>query len=194
MTTSTFKKGGKVERWEKALHNPQAALKQIGVLMVAESQQSFRDQKHGRDKWKGRAPINVYGIISDFAKGSTPPARRFETRPVLKDTGRLSNSIAFKLSGGNTVEVGTNLSYAGVHQHGGAIESETISKSVQSALNKWLKPKDKSLKRNLGWLLNKKFTGEKLKGEVEARPFVGITKQTIQDVHEVIGVKIMEVK
>ena len=192
MTKTSFKKGAKLERWEKALQNPQKALKQIGVLMVAESQASFRDQQFGRKKWKGRAPVNVFGIIADFSKGSTPPARRFQTRPALKDTGRLSGSISYKVSG-LAVEVGTNLDYAGVHQFGGQVESEKITKSVQQALSKWLKPKDKGLKESLGWILNKKFTGETIKGQVPARPFVGISKQTIEDVREVVGVEILEV-
>lgn len=192
MSKVNFKKGAKLERWEKALQNPQKALKQIGVLMVAESQASFRDQRFGRKKWKGRAPVNVFGIIADFSKGSTPPARRFQTRPALKDTGRLSGSISYKVSG-LAVEVGTNLDYAGVHQFGGQVESEKITKSVQQALSKWLKPKDKGLKESLGWILNKKFTGETIKGQVPARPFVGISKQTIEDVREVVGVEILEV-
>ena len=194
MTKTTFKKGAKIERWEKALQSPKKALKQIGVLMVAESQDAFKDQKHGREKWEGRAPVNVYGIIADFSKGGKPPARRFQTRPALKDTGRLSGSISFKVGGSTTVEVGSNLDYAGTHQFGGKIESQPITKSLRRALWKWLKPKDKSLKKSLGWLLNKKFTGETLKGEVPARPFVGITKSTIADVREVVGVNILEVK
>ena len=193
MTKTTFKKGAKVARWEKALQNPQKTLKQIGFLMVEESQESFRDQKHGRKKWEGRAPVNVYGIIADFSKGSKPPSRRFQTRDALVDTGRLKGSITPKVMG-MTVEVGTNLDYASVHQFGGKIESEVITKSLRKSLWKWLKPKDKSLKASLGWLLNKKFTGETLKGEVPARPFVGITKQTIADVREQIGVNILEVK
>lgn len=194
MTKATFVKGAKMERWEKALENPQKALKQIGVLMVAESQRSFREQQHGRNKWKSRSDVNVFGIISDFSTGSKPPQRRFERRPALKDTGRLAGSIAFKVNGRASVEVGTNLDYASVHNFGGAVESEPITKSVQRALNKWLKPKDKGLKLRLGFLLNKKLTGETLKGEVPARPFVGITKETIEDVREVVGVEIMEVR
>tara|TARA_R110002012_G_scaffold32753_2_gene96350 strand:- start:766 stop:1347 length:582 start_codon:yes stop_codon:yes gene_type:complete len=191
MTKVNFKQGAKMERWEKALQNPQKALKQIGVLMVAESQASFRDQQFGRKKWKGRAPVNVFGIIADFSKGSTPPKRRFQTRKALIDTGRLKGSISYKVSG-SVVEVGTNLDYAGVHQFGGQVESEKITKSVQQALSKWLKPKDKGLKESLGWILNKKFTGETIKGQVPARQFVGITKQTRQDIAYEVGVLIME--
>lgn len=194
MTKATFKKGAKLERLEKNLGNPSGALKQIGALMVAESQRSFREQKHGRDKWEPRSDVNVFGIIADFAKGGTPPARRFERTPALKDTGRLSNSVAFKVHGRTTVSVGSTLDYAGVQHHGGTVESERITGSVRRALWKWLKPKDKSLKARLGWLLNAKYRDETLKSEVPARPIVGITKSTIEDVREVVGVEIMEVR
>lgn len=193
ITNQDFKQGAKMDRWIKALENPHKALKQIGALMVAESQSAFRNQQFGRDKWLPRSSVNVFGIISDFSKGSTPPQRRFESRPALRDTGRLSSSITFKVSG-SVVEVGTNLDYAKVHQHGGEVESKKISKAVQQSLWRWLKPKGKGLKQSLGWLLNKKFTGETLKTQVPKRPFVGITKQTMEDVREVVGVEIMEVK
>ena len=195
MTRATFEKGAKLERWERNFQNPRNALKQIGALMVAESREAFREQKHGRDRWKPRSDVNVFGIIKDFAGGATaPPARRFERRPALSDTGRLKQSIAFKVFGRSVVEVGTNLPYAKVHQEGGAVKSEKITKGVQEALWKWLKKKDKTLKRRLGFLLNKKFRGKFLEGEVPKRPFVGITKQTRADVLEVVGLRILEVR
>ena len=99
MTRAGFKKGAKIERWEAALKNPKKALTQIGALMVSESQRAFRAQKFGKDVWQERAVPNIYGIISDFHRGvSNPPKRRFEPRPALTDTGRLSKSIAFKVA------------------------------------------------------------------------------------------------
>jgi phage gpG-like protein len=189
-----FRKGRKLERLERKVADPQEALKQIGALMVAESQRSFKLQQFGNKKWDARAPINVYGIIADFADGKrTPPNRRFESRPALRDTGRLASSIAFVVKG-NTVEVGTNLDYASVHNFGGEIESKTITKDVQSLLSAWLQRKGKEMRSRLGWLLSPERTGTKLKGEVSARRFVGITPKTIKDVKRAIGVHIMEVK
>jgi hypothetical protein len=78
--------------------------------MVAESQQSFRDQRFGSDAWEPRAPVNVFAIIADFHAGKkSPPQRRFESRPALRDTGRLAQSISWKLVGTDVVEVGSNL-------------------------------------------------------------------------------------
>ena len=188
-----FEKGAKIERWEKNLDSPDVALRQVGALMVAESQRSFRDQKFGEDAWAPRGKINVFGIIADFYEGKkSPPARRFESRPVLRDTGRLAASISFRMAGVDIVEVGSNLPYAPVLHHGGEIESKPINEQVRTALNEWLKSKGRPYRKQLGWLLNKKYEGKTLKGKVPPRPIVGITKQTIEDVKEAVAVKIME--
>ena len=188
-----FEKGAKIERWEKNLDSPDVALRQVGALMVAESQRSFRDQKFGEDAWAPRGKINVFGIIADFYEGKkSPPARRFESRPVLRDTGRLAASISFRMAGVDIVEVGSNLPYAPVLHHGGEIESKPINEQVRTALNEWLKSKGRPYRKQLGWLLNKKYEGKTLKGQVPPRPIVGITKQTIEDVKEAVAVKIME--
>lgn len=195
MVRATFKRGAKVARWERKLDNPTAALKQIGALMLAESQGAFKRQRFGKVAWKPRGVPNVFGIIADLHKGSKePPKRRFEPRPALRDTGRLSGSISFKLKGKNSIEVGSNLPYASVHQKGGKVESMPVTEKVQKALWKWLKNKGSAWKDDLGWLLNKKFRNKKLEGTVPARPFVGITRLTRRDVKEVVGVSIMEAK
>lgn len=194
--TEEFEKGAKIERIESKLANPEAALRQVGALMVAESQRAFRDQKFGEQAWDARkGKINVFGIIADFYEGKkSPPARRFESRPVLRDTGRLAASIAFRMAGVDVVEVGSNLPYAPVLHHGGEIESKPINQQVRDALAAWLKSKGRGYRKQLGWLLNKKFEGKTLKGRVPARPIVGITPQTIEDVREAVAVKIMEAK
>jgi len=194
MASKEFDEGDKMRRFKTNLANPGAALKQIGAFMVSESQRSFKLQKFGKTGWRERAPINVFGIISDFHAGKkAPPNRRFDTRPALRDTGRLAQSIAFKVSG-DTVTVGSNLPYAGVHQHGGPVESLPITQAVQTALGKWLQGKGSELQEKLGPLLSPSKTGKTLKMEVPARPFVGVTKQTEADILEAIGVKIFEVK
>jgi phage gpG-like protein len=195
VSSVTFRKGEKVRRIEKHLDRPKAALKQIGAMLVAESQQAFQRQRLTKKRWDARAPINVFGIISDFAMGrKKPPARRFDRRPALVDTGRLRSSIAFKVVGSKAVDVGTNLPYASAHQYGKRVDSEIITKDVQELLWKWLRGQGKQYKKDLGWLLNKKYTGTKLSMMVPKRPFVGVTARTRRDVKKAIGVHIMEVK
>ena len=189
-----FDPGDKVRRWQVNLKNPAKALKQVGALMVSESQKAFTDQRFGQEQWEPRSPINVFGILADFHAGKkTPPARRFESRPALKDTGRLGNSIAFQVSG-DTVTVGSNLPYAGVHHTGGEVESVPLSEQVQHALGEWLlKIDDDTIFNRLAPLINKRRRGDTLKMQVPERRLVGITKQTIADIKEVVGVEIMEV-
>lgn len=191
---ATFTKGAKLERIEKKLDGPAIALKQIGALMVAESQASFKAQEFGGERWRERAEINVFGIIADFHSGkASPPKRRFQSSPALRDTGALAKSIAFVVKG-DTVEVGTNLHYAAVHLTGGEVESKPITGKVRRLLWKWLKKQNTELKRRLGWLLNSKFRDKTLKTEVPARKFVGVTPKTIKTVGKIVGVSIMEVE
>ena len=193
MAGAGFRKGAKIERFEAALANPTKALKQIGALMVAESQEAFVNQRFGKHVWPPRGAINVFGIISDFANDRLPPNRRFQTRPALSDTGALLGSIKDRISG-NTVIVGSNKEYADKHHRGLETESEEITDDVARALWKWLKGGGSEYKRQLGWLLNRKFRNTKLKMTLPKRPIVGITDQTLADVEETIGVAIFEVR
>lgn len=191
----TFKKGEKIARIEKKLRDPHVALDQIGVLMVAESQRAFKQQEFNGQKWDERAPVNVFGIIADFKGGAnSPPKRRFERRPVLIDKGAtgLRGSIVHAVKG-DTVEVGTAKSYAAVHMTGGTVESETFTSAIRRKLWRWLKKQSPELKKQMGWLMNKKFVDTKLKATVPARPFLGITAETRKTVRKIVGVEIMEV-
>jgi len=208
------KKGRKIQRWEKALDNPQKALKQVGIMMVAESQRAFVEQKFGGQPWRERAVPNVMGIIADFAAGRTKPkARRFDARPALMDTGALAKSISYRIISADTVEVGTNLPYAPTLHSGGKVQSETITEKVQDALAKWLKSQRNAIGRKtkdgrtkeqkadrvavledkLGWLLDKAIRGKKLEMDVPKRRMVGVTKQTKKDIRQIVKVAIFEV-
>lgn len=189
----TFKPGAKIERIEKNLDGPARALKQIGALMVSESQRAFKDQAFGDKRWRPRAEVNLFGIIADFHAGkSTPPKRRFQTRPALRDTGALARSIAFQVKG-NVVEVGTVMHYAEVHNEGGTVESKPLTDKVRELFGNWLSKQGLSMRRRLGWVLGEEYRGEKLKAEVPARQFIGVTPATLKTVDKIIGVSIMEV-
>lgn len=113
-------KGAKVTRLERTTGGDvRPALEAAGAIMVAQAQRAFREQKKGRFRWPERQTPNLAGILSDLARGVTPPARRSQGRPANVDTGKLRNSITFRVSG-NAVEVGTTVSYATKVQQGGA--------------------------------------------------------------------------
>lgn len=195
MARATFKPGAKFKRWSVAVDDPRRALKQIGALIVSESQEAFKTQQLGKDKWDERGVPNVYGIIADFHMGkAAPPKRRFESTPALMDTGALKKSIAMRVVSRRVIAVGTKLPYAGVLHKGGPIKSLPITESVQELLQRWLEKKGSAWRDDLEWLLSPDWTGEQLEGEVSARPIVGITKRTIADVKKIVGVEIMEAK
>ena len=181
-------------RIDNMLQNPTKVLKQVGALIVSHTQRNFRDQSFDGEPWEPRAPVNVYGILADFAAGkSRPPARRFQRSPVLEDTGRLAQSVTYEVTSTKTIRVGTNVPYAAVHQTGGAVESETITRELRERFWAWLKNEQPAIKRQLGWVLNKKFLDTKLQGEVPARPFLGVTKELSDAARKLVGVTIAEV-
>ena len=62
-----------------------------------------------------------------FVSGRSPygepwPPLRFRSGQPLRDTGRLMNSITYRV-GKNHVEIGTNVCYAPVHQYGATIKA-----------------------------------------------------------------------
>lgn len=47
---------------------------------------------------------------------------RHSNHKMLQDSGRLLDSITYRLAGSDGVQIGTNLLYASAHQHGGTIQ------------------------------------------------------------------------
>jgi phage gpG-like protein len=188
---------------QKLAHPPPDLLANIGKLIVATSQQAFDDQGLGEFKWAPRYPrqsspkVNIAGIVEDFRKGVNPPVRRFEDRPALVDVGTLSGRLTYRVIDDLTVEAGSYLPYAGVHQHGGE-SRQTIDATVRANLATWLKTKRRSHKRKvrkgeresgqepfskkLGFL----FREDELVTQIGARPFVGITPELQVDIRRTI--------
>ena len=82
------------------------AFREIGTGIVDEARLGFKESK------------DPYGTPWQRLKASTIKRRRKGSSQPLLDTGRLRNSIAFRLVG-NGVEVGTSVRYAAIHQFGG---------------------------------------------------------------------------
>lgn len=192
MPKKEFEPGRKYRRIKGVLDDPRPILTKIGVIMVAESQEAFVKQQFGEDVWRPRRVPNLFGILNDIANNKTPPKRRFDARPALKDTGDMARKIDKRLIGNFVVEVGSNQPYAALMHHGGTSKSVVLSDRVRAALWAWLKKGGRKYRKELGWVLNRKFRGKQLTAEIPPRPFVGLTRQTIADVHEIVGVTIRE--
>lgn len=194
MATGEYTRGAKLERFSRGLESPSKALEVIGILGVSLTQRAFDDQRLGNVQWRPRRVPNIFGIIRDFAEGKKkPPTRRWDPLPALRDTGRLYQSIAHRIVSDDTVQIGTNLDYASVHQFGGDSESETITPTMQQAIAEWLRKEDPQTNVELGWLTNPKFAGSRLKAKIPARPFVGWTDELFDIVVEAVGEQIFEV-
>lgn len=141
---------GLTAKLRAALDDPSTLMKQLGALMVAQSQKAFADSRMGEHEWDRRYPnmgegdnfVNIAGIVSDFAQGKEPPGRRFQARPPLLDTGFLrrtlkDRSTSLHLMNTHQVEVGTTVPYAAAHQWGGQTE-QFITDTVRENLKKFL--------------------------------------------------------
>lgn len=187
---SGFEEGSQFRALRETIENPRGILTSIGALLVARSQKAFREQKMGDDRWAPRMNPNVPGIIADFTRGGTPPARRFTSQPVLQDTGRLRGSMAWQVVSRKAVEAGSNLPYAEALHTGGESESLPITETVQRRLWKWLRPKPRELKRQLGWMLNESVRDTTLTIRHPERPIVGLPDDLTQTIEELLGVTV----
>ena len=92
---------------QKRTGNIKPAMEGIGQILVSNTQQRFVDQVDPDDlPWKELSAVTL--------------ARRRKAgsgAQILRDTGRLASGITYKVVGG-TVELGTNVVYAGTHQFG----------------------------------------------------------------------------
>lgn len=154
--------------------------------MAAGSERAFLDQRFGSFAWPERYPnqsepfINIAGAVSDFARGmSRPLSRRFDRRPALSDTGTLANSITSQLVGLDSVEVGTTVEYASIHQSGG-VSIMKIDQATKKRMNKWLFTVEGEPYRGKMLILVQPNSTQ-LDTVVAQRPFVGITDEIETD-------------
>jgi len=213
--SASYDVGSRVRGIAALLAKPETLLKQFGTLIALRAQRAFKDQKRGTFRWKDRAVPNVPGILSDIRRGKNPPARRFESRPAVVDTGHLAGSIAFRVTGAKTVEVGTVVPYASTQQYGGEVDIP-IDMDLKSKIRAFLKKQDRKAqnmarrafgpvgprsvdpaksasadaatamwKKILGPYLNPKVTA--ITWNVTPRPFVLVDEQDFKDFRTIIG-------
>lgn len=171
-----------LERLREASKDPRPLLEAVGLYLVSQSQGAFRQQGRGSVSWEGRGTPNRIGVLLDLQAGRVPPARRFQARPAAIDTGRLRQSIAYRVSG-NTVTVGSSLPYASEVQRG-STKTITLDTGLRRALSDWLRSLSGSqktaMRKSFGFLFH---TGS-LTVTTPPRPFVLLTAQDRQWIND----------
>jgi len=174
-----IEKGAGVEL-ARRLRDAEEVLTSIGAYLVSQTQKAFREQGRGGESWAGRMTPNVPGIVRDMNAGKQPPKRRFSPRPALTDTGRLRQSVNYKLRGRTSVVVGAAVPYAETHQLGG-ISEVVLSSTGRSNLAQYLRD-EPELREALGWL----FSVPRFMVKVRARPFLMVTPADEVEIQELV--------
>lgn len=116
------------------------------------------------------------------------------------DEGELARSVSWRKAGSDSVEAGSTVPYAAVHQHGGETV-QPVTAETKARLWKWLKGRRNSARRKgggraaaessfkalharLGFLLNRNT--HELVTKVHRRPFVGITDGDADEIRELV--------
>lgn len=172
-------------RIRDALEDPEAILKQIGALVVAQAQRAFREEAFDGKRWPHRYPnqddpvVNLAGVVADLNRGlDEPRTHRFDRRPVGKDSGDLWQSISDKetaitLDGTYVVEVGSTLPQASKFQFGG-LHSQPVPESTKEKIGRFIE----TPRGSPYWWKLKFVTGEELtelETDIVPRPYLGIT-------------------
>lgn len=179
---------------EGRLANMDPLLKKLGVLGVEHSQEAFAKEEWDGKRWESRYPnqdeprLNIAGAVSDLLGGGSIKSSRRMRRPVLKDSGDLFRSIDWDVIDGQTVEIGSDLPYATMHNFGSEKSQKEsrlpITAGVIDGLREFLKDFPKFWPK-LGFLAAKRNkaseTPKELITSVVQRQFVGITKTLIND-------------
>lgn len=186
--TVVIRSAGDFLRFSAAVANLEPIQREAGRLMVAQAHRAFREQRLGTIAWPVRYPnqaepfVNVAGAVEDLNAGTMPRPNRFARTPALLVTRRLFGSLAYEVRG-DTVQVGSTVPYASLHQFGGK-SSQTLTEDGKKQLSKFLKSKrGKPYRVRLGFL----FSFPTLETTVNARPFLGMTTDLANDVLRLIA-------
>ena len=202
-------KFGGLVKIRRKLEDPAPILRSIGAKLLADAQRAFRDQQLGEVSWPARYPsqeepfINIAGALSDLERGPNVRPANFSRRPALMTTGNLARSLssaskAVSRPSKFSVEIGTTVPYAPIHQWGGE-SIQNVSETARKNLAKYsrrqrgaarrgkgirgvlLAAKNEAIKK-LGFL----FSVDQLRTNVAQRPFLGVTDQAEDEIRQII--------
>lgn len=181
------------------VRKPGPLLEQIGKIVTRTCRMSFKLQRLGDREWPPRYPrqrgpkLNIAGALQDFIDGAdAPKSNRFEDTPANVDTGELSKSIRYTVSGGSTVKIRSDSDHALAAQEGGESE-QTYGEDTQTRIKNWLfedrqgrnqrgqfTPKRQTVREGReGYVqhLNQFLHKTTHRQQIISRPFIGVTDE-----------------
>lgn len=176
------------------LRNPAPAARMIGLLLVSESVKAFTDQRLGDVRWPERYPnqpepfVNVAAVLEKANRGRKPRPGDFSRRPALLSTGTLQKSVASQLRGPGTVEVGSQVPYAAIHQFGGT-SVQSVTATAKLTLRSWLyTPKGRLRKEAAPYAekLSPLLSKDRHETSIFPRPFVGVTEEAGAKITDIV--------
>lgn len=142
----------RLEKLRRALDRRDLMLEEIGQVLATRTRERFREGR-GPDgaEWKPLSPKTL---------------KRKKNSRILVESGELHGSIHHEVQG-DTVAIGTNLKYAGVHQFGDTIQRERKRRSAK------------------GFVLGGEPVAQS-KIAIPARPFLGLSKSDEKQVVDIV--------
>lgn len=175
------------EEFAERLVDREAALEEIGALLLSEAQAAFRSGGwRGGTPWAPRSVPNVAGIIRDLAGGGQPKARRFSAGQVGVDTGRLRNDFDVRVDAEEgSVTLANFTPYADEFDRGGPGGPFPGAKNrgpIRQGLALFLRANPQH-RGTLGWLFGVESWSYK---EKPARPVIEYTDAIARDVRDIV--------
>lgn len=195
-----FNGRGGIVKVQRELDDTGPLMKKLGIRMLAESQEAFKEQRLGDFRWPEKYPtqeepfINIAGALEDFNDGrSAPQPRQFRRRPALVSSGDMLNSLSYEVLGPTEVQEGTNKksktgeSYPAKQQAGGKSRIDLTDTGVEKA-KAWLFTKYGKVRKGKLEFAQKLAHSIRTKiyvVRIYARPFVGFTENLVRDIIQI---------
>jgi len=182
-----LQKLAQVEQLGKNFSDP---LQQSGLYMLRSTDKVFRQQYGPNGEiWPNLKPATLKARAKGWNKSGGPGM-------MLLDTGRLRNSLSprqnsegiFRLET-HSVEVGTNLKYANIHQFGGVTIHRAAGRTITLRRTKknqvrFTSPNSKKYKKTY----TKNVEWAEYRVRIPARPYLGITPANQKMVNQIFGI------
>jgi len=172
-----------IDRIDQLLGSPGPLLSELGEYLRGSTQDRFKSQ------------MSPDGVLWQALSPRYLKRKRRNRDKILTLRGYLRSRIQYQLEGGDTVAVGSNLAYAGIHQHGGEIEIAARSQSVYRRANKAGELSRRFAKKSNKTSVAQRVTIGAYRITMPARPYLGlsiddrseINVRTAQFLRELLG-------